>query len=42
MQPTSQLHDHIIIAFLGIPEYVLDDAATLDSRYDMFDHYAYP
>ena len=40
MQPSSQLYHRIRIVFAGVAEHVFDDAASLDARDYMLDHYA--
>lgn len=40
MQPAGQFHDDIFIVFLGVPEHVLYNAATLYTRYNMLNHHA--
>ena len=41
MQPTSNLHDQIGNACFSQAQNLFDNAATLDARDGMFDHYAY-
>ena len=40
MQAAGQFNGDIVVAFLGIPEHVLDDAAPLDPRDDVLDDHA--